>query len=142
MKQKKKIICLGLGCINLLTPSEEEFKKLINFLEQMESKKENRNEYVGPDEKLITKFYEDKWTHLSSEFGFTSWKETKLSPYFLHFVSEKPWNAKNDWPDFKIWNTIANRVVDLHKEKVKPFFVQKVTFFFLFNFICSRFQIQ
>lgn len=97
--------------------------------------------FCGPDEQLITAFFASasrdltQWTHCHRRFCINSWKlddmkveasNTLLTAdssnaaasdvVFLHFVTEKPWAPKADWPDFDVWNRVAMQMISEKSE--------------------------
>lgn len=129
----------------LLTPSQEQFTCLMSRLKPTDTAGTASTAgtagtagtdavigdtvlFIGPDERLLSEFYLNDWHHLHRKFGCTSWKTTGVnSPVFLHFVTEKPWNGRVEWEDFKLWNIIAKEVVETNVELFSLFFPQHVS---------------
>lgn len=117
------------GCLLLLTPSREEFTNIFQHIYQHPeclgddpTDSKSRPSYIGPDERMLTRYYWKKWIGVSSAYGCTSWKTNGIRPIFLHFVSEKPWNATQDWPDFRLWWKVADDIVTKKGSDLAVFF--------------------
>ncbi len=108
---RKSMFSYGMrGCLLLLEPSKTEFAKIMTAIIDDPTTIESRG-YIGPDEKMLTEYFWKRWTNVSNAYGCTSWKTEDVVPILLHFVSEKPWNATQDWPDFRIWWAVADAIV-------------------------------
>eukprot|EP00042_Codosiga_hollandica_P043264 m.408585 g.408585 ORF g.408585 m.408585 type:complete len:358 (+) comp56509_c0_seq3:1-1074(+) len=119
------------GCTLLLRPSENEFKRLMDHVASLDVVGDPKR-HIGPDEFFITNYFRRYWYHLHSRFGCTSWKTEDVGsaqPVFLHFVSEKPWAYTKEWDDFKLWNKLAQQLVDRHPQMydvLVPFVKRKI----------------
>jgi len=103
------------GCLYLLKPSAADYQAMRAILAERGGYGDNEH-YIGADERLITEFYIDQWTHIHLKFGCHSWAPQILggeSPVMLHFVTEKPWIATDqDWPDYLLWHKFARECAE------------------------------
>jgi hypothetical protein len=107
------------GCLYMVRPNRAHFKLVQDTLREYGGYGERRF-YIGADEKLMTDLFLDEWTHAHWQYGCNSWKSAPdvigRSAIFLHYVTEKPWQPKEVWPDTLQWNTHARAVIDAYPQ--------------------------
>jgi len=116
--------CYGVrGCIQLLSTGECDFLALVETL-TCESASDfavwccgaaligrygDFDHFIGPDERLLTEVLQKLygWTHIHRKYCMTSWHANMLEEgeqcCSLHFVSQKPWDRGDCYPDFDTW---------------------------------------
>lgn len=112
------------GCLYLLRPNPDHLALVRDVLRDHGGYGERRF-HVGADEKMMSDLYLDEWSHAHWRFGCNSWKSGEAiigrPPVFLHFVTEKPWQPKEVWPDTRQWGEYAQAVMNSHPQ-VRPRF--------------------
>lgn len=109
------------GCTLLLKPDLKIYGEIMKVLVDQEGYGDE-NLFIGPDERLISEFYfkyaqpSSDWTHIHNAYGAASFKKFQYPIAILHYVTEKPWKSKENWPDFKIWYSLANELSELYPQ--------------------------
>jgi len=101
------------GCLLVVKPDLATYRQLREKVEAT-STIGTTESMVGPDEYLITQHFRDQWHHVHAKYGWVSWAdraELGIDPCFLHFVSQKPWDQGDAWPDFDYWKTEAKELL-------------------------------
>jgi len=112
------------GCFLLLRPSKKDLNRILDIIDDPDKSNKSKSSHIGPDERVITEYFWDEWTHVSSAYGCTSWKTEEIDnpPKLLHYVTEKPWSSPNDWPDFRPWKEEAEAVIEELGKESERFF--------------------
>lgn len=106
------------GCLLIIKPDIEDYNKLHQMVEGCE-KLGSLDSKLSPDEFIITKHFLNDWHHVHAKYGWVSWaprRDLGVDPVFLHYLSQKPWDEGQSWPDFKYWYQEAMEIAKFNPD--------------------------